>query len=292
MEIDLKGKIVPPRLLVTDLDNTLYDWVTYFVTAFYAMVDELVAIVPVGREQLLDEFRDIHRRHHNSEHPFAVLELPSLQTHFGAIPKHELLAKIDPALHAFNRARRDVLRLYAGVSETLVELAARGTTIVAHTEAVVPNAYFRLEMLGIRKSMKCLYALDGPEAAHPRGTAAFGAPPPEFVHIVPPSERKPNPSLLLDICARENVRPGETWYVGDSLTRDISMAKQAGVLAIWAKYGTTFDRSLWTRLVRVTHWTDEDVAREAELRSQFANVQPDLSIDSFAELLTLAGPST
>ena len=44
---------------------------------------------------------------------------------------------------------------------------------------------------------------------------------------------------------------------------------------------------LWARLVRITHWTHEDVAREAELRKALAAVRPDFVIESFAELLPL-----
>ena len=32
------------KVLVCDLDNTLYDWVGFFVPALYAMVDETVRI--------------------------------------------------------------------------------------------------------------------------------------------------------------------------------------------------------------------------------------------------------
>lgn len=96
---------------------------------------------------------------------------------------------------------------------------------------------------------------------------------------MPRTERKPNARLLLDICEREGVQPRDACYVGDSLTRDISMAKRAGVTAVWARYGLSYDPSLWELLVRVTHWTPEDVAREAELNLQVGGVQPDHMIE-------------
>lgn len=277
-----------PRLVVTDLDNTLYDWVTYFAAAFYAMVDELVKLVPVDRERLLDEFKEVHRHHHNSEHPFAVLEVESIRRHFGSADDQEVLSALDSALHAFNSARKRTLKLYDGVVETLSALASDGVIVVGHTEAVVPNAYFRLEKLEVRPFLKHLYALEGSEAPHPKGRPLHAPPPDGYVRIVPKRDRKPNPALLLDICARENVAPTDAWYVGDSLTRDMSMAKQAGVRAIWARYGTRVNPEDWARLVRITHWTDEDVQREAELKKAFADVQPDHTIDRFDELLGLS----
>ena len=33
------------RLLITDLDNTIYDWVTYFAQSFYDMVDEAAKLL-------------------------------------------------------------------------------------------------------------------------------------------------------------------------------------------------------------------------------------------------------
>ena len=62
------------RLVVTDLDNTLYDWVSFFVPSFYAMVDEAVELLQVARERLLDDLQEVHVRYGTSEQPFALLE--------------------------------------------------------------------------------------------------------------------------------------------------------------------------------------------------------------------------
>lgn len=67
------------RLFITDLDNTLYDWVSFFTSSFYEMVGEAAGLLQADRGELLDQLRDVHRRHHNSEHPFALLETPLVQ---------------------------------------------------------------------------------------------------------------------------------------------------------------------------------------------------------------------
>ena len=97
--------------------------------------------------------------------------------------------------------------------------------------------------------------------------------------VVPQEERKPNPQLLADICRKEGADIASTYYVGDSLVRDVAMAKQAGVTAIWARYGTIYDPECWTYLVKVTHWTDEDVSREKALRAKYRDVVPDYTIE-------------
>jgi hypothetical protein len=67
-------------LVITDLDNTVYDWLTAFVPAFYAMVREAAPLIGVDEEELLDELQAVHRKHGDSEHPFALLETRAVHT--------------------------------------------------------------------------------------------------------------------------------------------------------------------------------------------------------------------
>jgi FMN phosphatase YigB (HAD superfamily) len=273
------------RLLITDLDNTLYDWVTFFAQSFTAMIDEASRISGIERDMLLDGFQVVHKSHHNSEYPFAILEVECLRKRYGE-PK-QILAAMDEALHAFNRVRNQTLHLYPTVKETLRTLTKENVLIVGHTEAIAANAYYRLRKLGIADLFRKLYVLHGPLAPHPKGAPTVNEPPNGLVEEVPLAERKPNPRLLLDICQRLGIPPSEAVYVGDSKTRDISMAIDAGVTAVWASYGTKFDKSHWETLVRVTHWSEEDVLREQELRRVTGAVVPDHEAHQFSDILTL-----
>lgn len=275
---------MPKKLLITDLDNTLYDWVTFFTSSFQGMVEELTQILGVDEQQILDEFRTVHQRYGNSEQPFAVLELPSVLRKFPGLTRAELTEKLDPALHRFNSIRKRTLSLYPGSSETFQYLTERGVTIVGHTEAILANAYWRIKTLGVDRYFRRLYTLQGMEAIYISEKSRWIDPPDGFVAILPREERKPNPRLLVDICRREGVEPANAYYLGDSLVRDIAMAQNAGVRSIWARYGTQYDQSYWSYLVKVTHWTNEDVAREKDLKARFSDVKPDYVIDSFSEL--------
>jgi FMN phosphatase YigB (HAD superfamily) len=53
-------------LIITDLDNTLYDWLGAFVPAFYAMVHEAALLMGVDEEDLLDDLQVVHRKHGDS----------------------------------------------------------------------------------------------------------------------------------------------------------------------------------------------------------------------------------
>jgi phosphoglycolate phosphatase-like HAD superfamily hydrolase len=272
------------RLLITDLDNTLYDWVTFYARAFRSMTDSLANLLDVPRDQLLDEFKAIHQKFGNSEQPFAALDLPSVRRAFPGESRERLAKRLEAPFEAFNAERRAHLHLYDGVKSTLAALQSTGVRIVGYTEAIAVNAWYRLRLLGIDEHFSRLYALEGDLAPHPTpGRAELHAPPPDRVISVPRSERKPNPALLLRICAGESVAPGEACYVGDSPARDVAMAKRAGVTAVLARYGRTHDDDDWSLLVRITHWSEEDVAGE----SGTPKVEPNFEIDSFADLAAI-----
>jgi phosphoglycolate phosphatase len=275
---------MPNKLLITDLDNTLYDWVTFFTSSFRGMAEELTKLLDVGEQELLEEFRVVHQKYGNSEQPFAVLELPSVLRQYPGLSRSELTEKLDPALHRFNSIRKQTLSLYPGVSEVLQHLTGQGVTLVGYTESILANAYWRIKTLGIDRYFSRLYTLQGMDAIHVSDKSRWVDPPLGFVTVLPREERKPNPRLIADICRREGIALADTYYLGDSLVRDIGMANKAGVKSIWARYGTQYDPAYWSYLVKVTHWTDEDVAREKDLKARFVDVKPDYTIDSFSEL--------
>lgn len=276
------------KLLITDLDNTLYDWVTFYASSFQAMVQELSRTLGEEEVVLLSEFKALHQRYGTSEPPFAMLQLPSVQKRFPGLSRQELMERLPEPIEAFRAARRKSLVLYPGVAETLRQLRDRGTTIVGHTESIAENALHRLRKLGILDYFKHLYVLEGRIEDHPvPGRRQELAAPPGLVQPVPESDRKPNPRLLIDICTLEDVAPKEAVYVGDSLARDISMAKAAGVTAVWARYGLRYDAAHWEVLKSVSHWSPEDVAREERLRLSTQTIAPDHSLDAFPELLKL-----
>jgi phosphoglycolate phosphatase len=99
-------------------------------------------------------------------------------------------------------------------------------------------------------------------------------------------QMKPNPTVLLEICAAEGVAPHESAYIGDSIARDVLMAKRAGVFAVWAAYGAEHSPIMYEALERISHWTPEEVERERQLRDEAKTISPDLIAHrEFAEVL-------
>jgi phosphoglycolate phosphatase-like HAD superfamily hydrolase len=186
----------------------------------------------------------------------------------------------DPAFHAFNRLRKQNLKLYDGVNETLEQLSRFHVPVVAYTDARVINCLFRLSRLGVKQFFSRLYAPGHVIKKEVDQSAVSN----DFVRLLPPGDRKPNPQTLMDICSHYRVAPSEALYVGDSLVRDIYMAKGAGLHSAWAKFGTLYDKALWPKLVRVTHWTDADWQREEILRDEARGTESDYILDRFSDL--------
>jgi len=285
--------LVPQRpsiaLLVVDLDNTLYDWVSFFTPAFYAMVETAAAILGVDEERLLDDLQAVHRHHGDTEHPFALLETTIVGERLRHMTVRERRAALDDAFHAFNHARNRTLALYPSVEPTLRHISSRGTTIVAHTEASVGNALFRLRKLKVDDTFAKLYAPAHLQESHPDLAQLPEETLRARVRMLRRDERKPDPRVIADIRADFGAAAEQTLYVGDSIARDIGMARAAGVWSAWAKYGTQYDAQWWPKLVRVTHWTDDDVLRARRTDERFGSAVPDFTLDrEFGQLLDVA----
>jgi phosphoglycolate phosphatase-like HAD superfamily hydrolase len=273
-------KIAKIKLLVTDLDNTLYDWLGFFVPSFYAMVRAAVPIVGLTEDEILAEFKEVNLASGNTEKPFALLDLPSVRERFGNLTVPEQKEMLDEAFHEFNRVRKRTLSLYEGVSETLTHIKTTGTIIVAHTDAHVYNALFRMRSLGLTETISRLYAPIATDSLEDKDSLSD-----EYVCALPASDRKPNPRVLLDICEHHNVEPGRTLYVGDSLVRDITMAKKAETYAAYAEYGSRPSPDLWKQLVRVTHWSAEAAKKERASDKTEIQEVPDAVLSSFPDVL-------
>jgi FMN phosphatase YigB (HAD superfamily) len=283
----------PKKLLVCDLDNTLYDWVGYFVPSFNAMVDAALPIIECDREKLLDDLREVHQRHHDSEHPFALIETSVVQRRFAGMSPAEMAKVLDPAFHAFNSMRKRTLKLNPGVMEGLSILHRAEVILIAHTESKLYGAFDRLSRLKILQYFRKVYCRERPNSIHPNEAASAAwlkKVPMYLVRELAHHQAKPDPDVLLEICRTEGVEVIDVAYVGDSIARDILMAKRAGVFAIWAEYGARHDHRLYADLVRVTHWTQDEVAREERLRAEAKSIRPDYTASSsFLEVLTALG---
>jgi len=274
--------------LICDLDNTLYDWVGYFVPSIFAMIDRAVTIVGCEKYDLINDLRSVHQFYHNSEHPYALLETNVVKTWLlSGHVSHEL----NPAFRAFNDERKKLLKTFPGVTNALEIIRKEGVRLIAHSDSNAFAVVDRLSRLGLQNYFDLIYCVENSDVEHPFGgpfSPRFSEFPMEKIRFLNVGEKKPNPHVLKHIIADNDLDIRFTAYVGDSLPKDVGMAKRTGVIAIWARYGTVIDKDLYQKLVKVSHWSSEDVERERELSRGAESVTPDfLCENSFDEVIPI-----
>jgi phosphoglycolate phosphatase-like HAD superfamily hydrolase len=279
-----------PRIsvLVTDLDNTLFDWFDIWYASFSAMLNEIVRISGLPVEVLEREIKAVHEKHGTSEYAFLIEELPSL------IAKHrsgDLKEIYGPAIEAYRQGRRSRLFLYPTVHETLTSIKASGTLVIGYTESLEFYTTYRLIKLGLDGLLDFVYF--PPDHSLPTGLDAsqirrYDADTYKL-HLTqtrhtPKGETKPNPRLLSHILEECGADKTITAYIGDKLDKDIRMAQQAGVVDVYAKYGDSVHDERYELLRKVTHWRGSAV--ETERQATQESVSPTYTLEeSFGQLL-------
>lgn len=254
------------KLLITDVDNTLLDWQALWFETFTAMAKEALSISNVDPARFYSECSIIHQRYGTSEYSFLLDELPCLREIYG----NDVRTAMEPAIKKYREVRARHLVLYPEVLSTLNSLKASGVKIAAFTESKAFYTSYRFRTLGLDGLVDVLYSPR--DHAIPLGASDRRDDETSFQQLkltkhlfIPDGEEKPNPHILLSIIDELGFRKEEAVYIGDNKYKDIYMAKKAGVLDVYAAYGSAQHRvEQYDLLKKVTHWTPEMVAREAE----------------------------
>lgn len=265
------------KLVITDLDDTLYSWIGFFIPAFYDMVEELSLLVNVPQDKLLEEFKIVHQQVGSVEYPFATLNLPTIKKKYQGYTEEQIKNELNPIFHRFNSTRKRLLKLYPNVENTLRFLYENNITLIAYTESAEENGFYRLKKLGIEHFFKKIYVSD---SSYKKSSNIGTSPKTYVVH-----GKKPNAKILTEICHNEGVSLTEVIYIGDSLSKDMLMAKQAGVLSIWCDYPKYNNEELYSKLVAISHWTKEDFELEEQYKNEWKNngYKPNYTIRTFEE---------
>jgi phosphoglycolate phosphatase len=272
------------RAVVTDLDNTLYNWVDYIVPSLEAMVASLEATTGLPRVRIVQSLKAVYARHESNEYPFAIQESELFVPYEADFDSFHALV-LDPARKAFVAARERYLRPYPGVRETLDALRGRGLKVIGLTDAPRNAAELRLKHLGLDGHFDALYTMPGyalpqnvdPEIRRRQEAGHYRSRTP--VVELPPEAEKPSPAGLRRILADLGLGAREVLYVGDNVKKDMPAARACGVTGAWAEYGTYVSAEYRDRLAIISassvtrrHVADETPARWPLAISSFVQV--------------------
>ena len=232
-------KLQDVALVITDLDNTLYDWFEMWYLSFSRTFSSLVKTSGIEQEILEEEIRAVFQRHGTSEYEFLIEELPSLGKRD---PGEDLKKRYLSCIQAYRDARIETYHLYPTVLDTLKTLKEYGCTTVSYTESRSCYTLLRVKKLQLDGLLDYLYS--------PKD------------HRIPPDQRKyyniekyrpmitihrhtkekeykPNPRILSEIIREVAAKPENTIYIGDSLMKDVQTAQQAKVSDVFAQYSVS-----------------------------------------------------
>ena len=102
-------------VVITDLDNTLFDWVNQWYHSFDSMIDKIVEIGNFDKELILKEAKIIHQKYGTSEYSHIIEELPSLKA---KDPDKNLVELYRTAIVAYQKSRKQYLKLYPSVFQS------------------------------------------------------------------------------------------------------------------------------------------------------------------------------
>jgi len=279
------------QLLITDLDNTLYNWMDYFAPSFRGMVHALSREMNVEEDFLYAEFKKVFSKSGSVEYSFAIQELEFVQQ----LSKEEIQKFVDLGKQVFSRVRQKNLVPYDGVEQTLKWATQAGILVIGVSNAPLFHAQRRLTKLNIDKYFYGLAAWEGNET-------------PDNEHTTKITERVKNNSYRSRVkrlwsFTKDETKPSNlgykrvitdlandfssTYIVGDSIAKDIEPAMELGAIGIWAKYGLDFERKNYETVLKITPWTDKK-QEEAYLHK---TKEPDYTINSFSEIMGIVKPN-
>lgn len=273
------------KVIITDLDNTLYDWFVPWYKSFKVFVEEVTKNTSINEIKLLEDIKKIHEKHGTSEYSFDFLvkELIILEKDY----PHDS-EQLNSLRHKFYKTKKNYLKLYPGVLDTLILLKSKECYIVGFTESMEFYSKDRVKKLGLDGILDFLYSPedhDIPRDFERYYDKSYYGLKSTIYKKLPLNHKKPDVKVIEDILETidPKIKLDEVLYIGDSLTKDIVMAQEANVNDVYAEYGVSNHKNEYDLLKKVTHWTDEEVEKEKSIKKE--HIEPSYVLHaSFSEI--------
>lgn len=288
------------KVLITDLDDTLYSWVDFFSPCFRAMVHVISQNTGMDEDTIIADFKKVYSHHRSLEYTYVVQEL-ELVKNLTFTEKDKLVSL---AHHVFGVTRRKHLKSYGTVKETFDWLLKSHIQIIAFSNAPIHVARGRLKLLGLWKYLEGLIAYEGYHVPtfdtsneYLKSNLNLKTKTWEESEEISESkniwklkeeELKPSPTGYIKILDELGISPEEMCIVGDSLYKDIAPAKELGISTVHVNYKNTYpvNKKNLDTLFQVTHWSGEKIEKVYEENS----LQADFEITKFEELKNILKP--
>ncbi len=278
--------------LITDADNTIYNWVEYIVPCLEAMVNYLQRQTGIHQDRIVESIKKIFEKHRTNEYPFVLQEADVFQDLRGDFARFQK-ELITPTRHIFSQTRKETLKLYPGVARTMWKLINNGIRIIVLSDAPAFSAEQRLELLDVSQYIWALYALrtyplpEGPlldKLIINRIKTGFYCSRVGKVVQLPLEHEKPSIAGLRLILEDEGIRPDQAILVGDNCKKDIRIAQEVGIPDVWARYGTVISPEARAKL---NYYSAASIQKRNVSQEGETSYRPTYTIDRFEDILPL-----
>lgn len=290
-------------VIITDLDNTIYDWVDSFAPSFRGMLHALADMWGEGKldeSQLIKEFRILFQKHGTLEYEAQADELPIF-----ALKSKDEKKKINAHIFgAFRNVARGSgkggLRLYPGCIEFFMWAYENNITLLALTNAPLRIAKRRLLQLGVNRFYSAIAGAmyagqdvsksdaekrdDKQPSLFSDAISDFFSPDSEMgcIYLLELGELKPNITGYKRLLADWGKSASRVYVLGDSLQKDLMPAKALGAITVWGRYGTVVQPENVETLLGITPWNPAQIAN-----AYGSDFTPDYVIDDIRELCNI-----
>lgn len=231
-------------LLLTDLDNTLYNWVDFFAPSFRSMVHVINKETGFSEEEIISSFRSVYKEYDAIEYSLSVQSLELL----GKLPVEKINELSNLARKVYVRTGRKYLIPYIGVKETLNWAKSSGICIICVTNSPVHLALWKLRQMKLTSYFYGLVARKTGDGKKRKKSLTRI----KKLWELDIEELKPNPTAYTRVIDHLSVDPKNVFVVGDNFERDIKPALQIGAVGIWAKYGEISEQKNKDTIKKIT----------------------------------------
>lgn len=277
-----------PKLLILDVDNTLFDWLSYYASSNSALLATLGEMIDVPYPVLVEEFKSVMAHYDKNGNSFVLPELPSMSSRLHSSDISEINHK---CAAVFLQKATSALVPYPGAMATLTTIKRYRPyiKIIALTDSPCLEAVWKIDQLGLAPHFDGIYGLNTPPVIPtPQVLNSLTEAWKKFsgrTRLMPPEYAKPSTKGLETIMADYGLNLYErdrVVYVGDNFKKDIALGKKAGVLTCWSEFGSASD-SPWlqeTLNLSPAIKISQNVPDNNDLRQH-----PDVTLRKFSDLL-------
>lgn len=224
------------ELAIWDGDNTIWNWMAYAVPAYEAMCGTIAEIAGKSFDETAEAMKQFYSIKGTLEDEGLVqgLDEAGFFAHLMNFNRDDCAIK---AQSSFSKVRREKLKVYQGIPETVKILNTNGVRQIVVTDATERQAKARLKFSKLEEYFEKIYSMKSGEVPNLPEKFRY-----QTVSAVPQFDlphEKPHVELEKILKMTREEISQKVAIIGDNMAKDMELARLYDCLGIHAAYGAT-----------------------------------------------------